>query len=182
MNKNEFIKIMAYLGNAYGKEITQEMLKVWYSFFKDTDLEIFKNAVYQVITSERFFPSIAIINETIVKQTTPSLSLSGEEEWEKVLDAIHKYGWREDEALNSLEPVTRNIVKRLGYEHICMADANLIYNYRSSFLKAFENEQRDIKTYEMLNAKLPQSVQIENIKNRAIIENVINNLLEDKKM
>lgn len=182
MNKNEFIKIMAYLGNAYGKEITQEMLKVWYSFFKDTNVELFKSAIYQVITSERFFPSIAIVNETIVKQTTPSLSLSGEEEWEKVLDAIHKYGWREEEALNSLNLITQNIVRRLGYEHICMADANLIYNYRSSFLKAFENEQRDIKTYEMLNTKLPQSVQLENIKNRAKLDNIITNLLEDKKV
>lgn len=182
MEKSEFVKIMAYLGNAYGKEITQEMLKVWYAFFKDTNLEVFRNAIYQVITSERWFPSIAIINEIIAKQTNPTLSLSGEEEWQKVLDAIRKYGWQEEEALNSLNSITRNIVRRLGYEHICMADANLIYNYRSSFLKAFENEQNDLKAFEMLNAKLPQSAQIENIKNRAIIENTINNLLENKKM
>lgn len=182
MEKSEFVKIMAYLGNAYGKEITQEMLKVWYAFFKDTKLEVFRNAIYQVITSERWFPSIAIINEIIAKQTNPILSLNGEEEWQKVLEAIRRYGWREEEALNSLNSITQNIVRRLGYEHICMADANLLYNYRSSFLKAFENEQNDIKAFEMLNAKLPQSAQIENIKNRAIIENTINNLLENKKM
>ena len=182
MEKSEFVKIMAYLGNAYGKEITQEMLKVWYAFFKDTKLEVFRNAIYQVITSERWFPSIAIINEIIAKQTNPTLSLNGEEEWQKVLEAIRRYGWREEEALNSLNSITQNIVRRLGYEHICMADANLLYNYRSSFLKAFENEQNDIKAFEMLNAKLPQSAQIENIKNRAIIENTINNLLENKKM
>ena len=97
MEKNEFIKTMVYLGNAYGKEITQDILRVWFPFFKEYGEEIFKNAIYQVISTERFFPSIAIVKETIVKQTTPSLSLVGEEEWQKVIEAIHRYGWREEE-------------------------------------------------------------------------------------
>lgn len=178
MNKESFLNVMNYLGIAYNKEITPEIVKLWYGFFKDYDEETFKNAIYQIISVEKFFPSIAMVKEMIASQNNSNLSLSAEEEWSKVIDSVRKYGmYQEEEALNSLNEITRNVMKRIGYKELCLADENRKYNLRSAFLKAFENEKNDIKTYLALeNSKLSDNKQLENIRNRATITDAITSM------
>lgn len=182
MNIKDFALVMTYLFNAYGKDVNDNVIKTWYAFFKENTIDEFKNAVYQIVKTERYFPSIAMVNEVIVKQNIPCLSLDGEDEWQKVLDAIHEHGWDTQKALDSLALPTRNVVERLGYNHLCMADGNLLYNYRSSFLKAFENEKQNIKLLAMLGEKLPNSVQLKGIKERNDIGKYVVNMLENKKI
>ena len=74
MNKQNFLNIMNYLGIAYNKEITPDLVKLWYGFFKDYDEETFKNAIYQIISVEKFFPSIAMVKEMIASQNNFNLS------------------------------------------------------------------------------------------------------------
>lgn len=149
MDIKEFSKIMQYLFTAYNKELNNDLLAIWYDFFKRTDIGLFKNAVIQAINQCKYFPSIAEIRELITLQNSPCANLKADEEWEKVIESIRKYGsYREDEALASLTPITRNIVSRLGFFDICVADETRKYNLRSAFIKSFESEKQDLIKYE----------------------------------
>ena len=148
MEINEFTRLMQYLASAYNTQLNEDTLAVWYDFFKKYDKETFKNGILQTINQCKHYPSIAELKEIIAVQTTPQINLSGDKEWEKVLESIRKYGYpQEERALNSLEPITREIVRRIGYQEICMADENRKYNLRSTFLKSFENEKQELLRY-----------------------------------
>lgn len=64
MDKINFTQTMTILGVAYNKEFTKEELGVWYQFFKEIDAEILKNAITNLIKTNKFMPSISeIISE-----------------------------------------------------------------------------------------------------------------------
>lgn len=148
MEFSDFTRLMQYLASAYNTQLSEDSLMVWYDFFKKYDKETFKNAILQTINQCKHYPSIAELKEMIAVQTTPQVTLSGDKEWEKVLESVRKYGYyQEDKALNSLEPITREVVKRIGFSEICMADESRKYNLRSTFLKSFENEKQDLIKY-----------------------------------
>ena len=149
MEIKEFTKIMQYLANAYDKELEQGNIAVWYDFFKGYDINTFKNAILQAINQCKYYPSIAEVKELMTIQNSPYANLKADEEWENVLDSIHTYGYnQEDKALNSLKPITREIVRRIGYQDLCMMDENKKYNYRSAFIKSFDSEKQDLIRYE----------------------------------
>ena len=149
MDIKEFSKIMQYLAIAYDKDLNEEKLAVWYDFFKKYDVETFKNGILQAISKCKYYPSIAEVKEIITMQSTPQANLKADEEWEKVRQSIRIYGmYREEEALASLNPITRNIVKRVGFRDICLSDENTRYNLRSAFVRAFNSEKEDLIKYE----------------------------------
>ena len=149
MEIKEFSKIMQYLVTAYNKELNNDMLAVWYDFFKKYDLETFKNGILQAINQCKYLPSIAEVKEIITSQNSPLVSLKADEEWEKVREVASSIGrYREEEALSYLNPVTRNVVRRIGYQDICNADEYTRNNLRNAFMKSFESEKEDLIRYE----------------------------------
>lgn len=179
MKLEDFEILFNYLCKAYNKELDKGQLVVWYDFFKGYDPMGVKNAFIQAINEKSYMPSIAEIKELIVKQNNQELNLKGEAEWEKVLDSIHAYGYnQEDKALASLEPLTRNIVERIGFEELCKMDENRKYNYRSAFLKAFENEKQDILRYEKSNNKDSLEMQMIQERNKNTLNNIAIGLIK----
>lgn len=140
MTQEQFIKGLKYLGIAYNKEFTQDQATVWYDFFKDEDYEVFRQAVKRIIPQKQFMPSIAELKSEIALISNPVLQLNAEEEWDNVLKAVRKYGsYRQDEAMNSLKPYTRNIVRQVGYMRICMSES--IQWERKEFMELFNMRQ-----------------------------------------
>ena len=119
MDKEKFLKIITYMGVVYNKEFTEEQVEIWYSFLKDYSVEELNNAVKYLINTEKFLPTIAHIKEVIAKSKLSEMP-EAEEEWAKVINAVHVYGsYKEEEALNSLNEYTKQIVKLIGYYRIC---------------------------------------------------------------
>ena len=140
MTQEQFIKGLKYLGIAYNKEFTQDQATVWYDFFKEEDYEIFRQAVKRIIPQKQFMPSIAELKNEIAMLKTPVLQLNAEEEWDKVLKAVRRYGsYRESEAMESLNAYTRNILRQVGYMRICMSES--IQWERKEFIELFNMSQ-----------------------------------------
>lgn len=140
MNKEEFLKGITYLGLAYSKEITQEQLSVWYSFFRDDDFNSFRDAIKRICVKNKFFPSIADLKSEMAE--TAIADLPADEAWNHVLKAVSKYGYYQaEEAVKSLPDLTRSAVSYLGgFQKICQSDSGEWL--RKDFVKIYE----DLKT------------------------------------
>lgn len=150
MKKEQFIKGLKYLGVAYNKEFTEEQATVWYDFFKDTDYEVFRQAVKRIIPKVKYLPSIAELKEEIAVLTNPMLQLDVDEEWNSVIQAIRKYGnYNGIAALESLKPETREIVKTIGWYRLCMSE-NIEFE-RRTFKELFTNKQVSAKKVGVIN-------------------------------
>lgn len=98
------------------------MINLWVKDFKDTDKNIFLQAINNIRSKNKYFPSIAEIKEEIANLQMKEIP-KAEDEWEEVLKAVHRYGsYRREEALESLKPYTAYITRHIGYNNICMAE------------------------------------------------------------
>lgn len=179
MDIKEFSKIMQYMNDAYEKTLNENTMAVWYDFFKRYDTTTFKNGVIQAINQCKFYPTIAELKEIIAYQITPQIGLNGEKEWEKVRYVAQRIGrYKQEEALAQLEPITRDIVRRIGYEDICNADEGRRYNLRSAFLKAFENEKQELIKYNNAVKNDTEDMLLIQERNRELLGNITNGLIK----
>lgn len=166
MKKEEFVKIMSYMGVLYGKKFNSEELSAWYSFFHDEDINVFKVAIKNLVQKNKYIPSVSEVKQEMLKIQNPDLKLNAEEEWAEVLYAIRKYGsYQEEKALNSLKPYTRSIVERMNFQSICMSE-NINWD-RKIFIENFNSCKKN-----------QEYMLIENKNERDLIKNKkINDLL-----
>lgn len=141
MDKKEFATIAAVLKQAYGAERilpNQETMDIWYGFLKDFEYSVMKTAVTEHIATNRFPPAISELRELAVNITT-EMPASWDVAWGKVLKAVRTFGhYQEIEALRSLDGITAAIVKRMGFQNICLSES--IEVERANFRMAYENE------------------------------------------
>ena len=179
MDKKEFSITMQFLSTAYNKELNDDTLKVWYEFFKIYDVETFKNGIIQAISQCKYYPSIAEVKEIIAMQNTPQVNHKADDEWEKVRESVRKYGmYNEDEALASLEPLTRNIVKRIGFKDICMMNEDNRYNLRSAFVKSYNSEKEDLIRYKNAINNDTEDMKLIHERNKEIISDLALELIK----
>lgn len=161
MDKEKFLKIITYMGLAYNKEFTKEQIEVWYSFLKNYTVEELNMSVKQLISTEKYLPTIAHIKEQIVKNKTNDIP-DAEDEWQEVLNSVSRYGsYRQQEALESLKPYTAKIVGYIGYQRICMATSE----------EQVWNKKEFIGEYKSLKDNLINELQISNNSEKKLLEN-----------
>jgi len=135
---------------------TNEEATLWYEMLKDIEYDAASAAVKRWVSLNKWCPTIADIRElsTVVKGNTVN---EWEEEWDKVIDAVHRYGYtRPEEALNSLPDMTRNIVKRLGYKTICMSENISIE--RANFRDVYNREADKQREQNILSKDLKSEI------------------------
>lgn len=124
MTKKEFLEGITLLGVAYDKEFTKEQIEVWYSMLGGYSKKQFRNAIKELIKTEKYLPTIADITKQIANNQTSDIP-TAEDEWEEVLRMIHRYGtYRQQEALDNMKPYTAYIVNHIGYQIICLSTDN----------------------------------------------------------
>lgn len=97
-------------------------------------------------------PQISEIREKCAEYTVPHLKDQGEA-WGEVQKAISQYGYyRQEEALESLTPIVREAVKRLGFREICLDENQDAV--RAHFFKIYST----LIERKTNDAKLPPSI------------------------
>lgn len=126
---------------------------VWYTMLRDLDYSVCLAAVKEHISVCRFAPSIAEIRE-LCSRITDGQPRDWGAAWEDVLLAIrHKGMYREEEALESMDEITRECVKRLGFVNICQS-ANISHD-RANFRMVYEQ----VAKRKAQDAQLPQTLR-----------------------
>lgn len=124
MDKKEFIKLTMALKTYYPKDNllpNDYAISLWYEQLKDLNYNLAMNGVVKYVSTNKFPPSIADIRECAVDVSGIRVADWGNG-WEQVNRAIRVYGRsRADEALESMDDITRQVVKNLGFSNLCIS-------------------------------------------------------------
>lgn len=126
----------------YGDEFigTEEAIDVWFALLHDLDYQILSRALQKHMLTNKFKPTVAELREIYADLICPTIS-DWSEGWEKVSRAIGRYGmYRTEEAMESFDEVTREAVKRLGFQNICLSE-NIVAD-RARFAEIYQAIQQ----------------------------------------
>ena len=124
VSKQEFATLVLAMQAMYGDEFigTEEAMDVWFALLYDLDYKILSKALQKHMLTNKFKPTVAELREIYADLICPAIS-DWSEGWEQVSKAIGHYGmYRTEEAMESFDEVTREAVKRLGFQNICVSE------------------------------------------------------------
>lgn len=130
----------------------QQSIELWYRQLSDIDYQVASAALNKWVATNRWSPTIADIREM------SSGIVSGEEGdwgsgWQEATKAIRYYGYmREEEAIASMSDITREVVKDLGYQKLCMSESEDAD--RANFRMLYERKAKKAKEDRVLPDKL----------------------------
>lgn len=141
MNKEDFIKVMKFISTAYNKDMTEEQLSVWYSCLRKYDIENFKNVAKEIVITEHYMPSIAMIIDKIHNEQHKELKINVEEQWERVISAVRYYGpYKKEKAYDLFIDVVRNAIDVIGWERLNNATKDELVWIKKDFINILENK------------------------------------------
>ena len=146
MNRNEFSNLAKALKTFYPRDNmlpNMEAMELWYRELSDIPYTVAEAALRKYVSTNKFSPTIADIREqaATIKCGDKPLWADG---WQQVQKNISKYGMctydpdRYEECMNSFDPITRKVVKRLGWKELCQSDIKNVMTDRANFRMIFE--------------------------------------------
>lgn len=162
MTKIEFAKIAAAIrayypqGNILPNEAAAEL---WFRQLADIPYETAVVAMNKWVSVNKWPPSIADIREAALEVSTDAIP-DWSEAWETVLNAIRRFGpYRQAEAMESLDDMTRTVVMRLGFMTLCSSEniAADRANFRTIYQVVAERKRKDAQLPEPLRLAIESS-------------------------
>lgn len=140
MTAEGFAKFATIIKATYSRETilnTPEAMAVWMELLEDIPDDVAMAVLKAWCAENKWSPAISDIREGAVKivhGTAPDWGSA----WGTVLKAISKYGrYQEDEAMASLDELTRECVENIGFKYICNAEETEIGFYKKDFEKLY---------------------------------------------
>lgn len=162
MNKQEFKILADAIRSYYPREKfipTREAAELWFDALKDLDFNVAMMSVKRHMQTSKWSPTIAEIREGAVGIVTPEGSWS--DGWGQVRKAIGRFGYcNEQKALESMDEITRNVVKRLGWMQICTTELDDIPTLRANFRMVYEQLQGDAKNQSLLSDDVRERIGV----------------------
>lgn len=141
MNKREFVKAMSVLaaGCGFTKDVPEATMEVYWQILKDLPDDAVQAAVLNILARHRYntLPTVGEVRTEALRLSQPQIP-TALEAWGEVMRAIRKHGapGQDEKALASMSPVTRDVVRAIGWREICFCEnADVI---RGQFRKAYE--------------------------------------------
>lgn len=155
VNKQEFATLVLAMQAMYGDKFigTEEAMDVWFALLHDLDYQILSKALQKYMLTNKFKPTVAELREIYADLICPVVS-DWSEGWEKVSSAIGHYGmYRAEEAMENFDEVTREAVKRLGFQNICLSE-NIVAD-RARFAEIYQAIQQRKRMAVNIGGALP---------------------------
>jgi len=116
LNKEKFVDLIAKVSEVFGKDLSQEAIRIYYEVLKEYSYDQIERAFYLILQTHIYntFPKPAEIIEAIEgKQTERSLAA-----WQTVIDTVRKVGhW---DSVSFDDRVIHNCIEALGdWEWLC---------------------------------------------------------------
>lgn len=162
VSKQEFATLVLAMQAMYGDEFigTEEAMDVWFALLHDLDYQILSKALQKYMLTNKFKPTVAELRAIYADLICPVIS-DWSEGWEKVSRAIGHYGmYRTDEAMESFDEVTREAVKRLGFQNICLSE-NIVAD-RARFAEIYQAIQQRKRIAVNIGSALPDLQEVVN--------------------
>lgn len=160
MERKEFGIFASALRTYYPREQllpNQQAMELWYRELCDIPYNLAEAALRKWVITNKWSPSIADIREMTTDISEGALPDWGEA-WESVLTAIRRYGsYNEEMALESMDDLTRQVVRRLGFRNICMSEN--INTDRANFRMLYEQLAQRRRTDQKMPTQLKAAIQ-----------------------
>lgn len=149
--------------------------ELWHRMLSDIPYEIAEKALMSVLAKAKYFPTVAEIREAAAEIINPQLP-SAMDAWGEVMRAARDYGYyRQEEGLNSLSPLTRRVVRNIGWREICLCEQPDII--RGQFRMAYEQYAKREREEAVLPAEVKQLARDRN-KVLSLVEKIGRTILE----
>lgn len=159
MDKREFAIFADALKTYYPRETllpNPQAMELWYRELQDIPYAVAEAALRKWVSTQKWSPSIAEIRELTSSIQHGDLPDWGEG-WHQVQNAIRRYGfYNAKAALDSLDPLTRQCVERLGFRELCMSE-NITAD-RANFRMVYETLAKREKTNQQLALPLQEAI------------------------
>jgi len=156
MTSNEVTRLLEMIASSYPsytRQISQNiegMSLVWSAFLKDIPFSLAVEALYRVVSKSPYPPTLYEFKKEVIELIDEN-PLDAAEAWGQVMKAVRWFGiYRADEALESLDEITRKVVEAIGWNEICLTEN--IDTVRAHFIKLYE-QYRERKIEEKLMDK-----------------------------
>lgn len=157
MTKKEFSVIASSLRTYYPRENllpNLQAMELWYDQLQDLPYVVAEAILKKWVATNRWSPSIADFRAEAGQMKMGTTKNDWGDGWEQVMRAIHMYGYYQpDAAMESLDPVTRQCVKRIGFQNICLSED--ITADRANFRMLYEQ----ISERERKEAQIPDNIK-----------------------
>ena len=169
MTYKEFAKMAAAMRAYYPREKIlpdNASRDLWYKHLEDIPYETAVVALNKWVSVNKWPPTIADLREAALEVSTDAIP-DWSEAWETVLNAIRRFGpYRQTEAMESLDDMTRTVVRRLGFMTLCSSEnvAADRANFRTIYQIMAERKRRE--------AQLPEPLRLAIESNRELMERV----------
>lgn len=165
MDKKEFAMFAMALKTYYPREQllpNQQAMELWFRELQDIPMPVADAALRKWVQTNKWSPSIAEIREVSASLMQPEIPDWGEG-WKQVQNAIRKYGaYRPKEAMDSLDPLTRQCVERMGFRDLCMSE-NAMAD-RANFRMIYENLSHREQVKQQLALPLQETIKMIQLK------------------
>lgn len=160
MDKREFATFAMALKTYYPKEQilpNNEAMQLWFRELNDIPFNVAEAALRKWVSTNKWSPSIAEIREAAANIQNGEIMDWGEA-WEQVCTAIRHYGFYEPKkALDSLDPLTRKVVKQLGFRNICVSENPMAE--RANFRQCYEIMAKREQTRQQIGLPLQDTIK-----------------------
>lgn len=151
MNRKEIINLIgiatANFPNLQQKEM-QPTAVLWEKALSDIPYDIAEKALIKVLSTSKFFPTIADIREAVAQITQPR-TIDAMEAWGLISEAIRKYGYyQQAEAMRSLPSEVADMVKRFTWRELCLSEN--VDTLRAQFRMAWDTQSKRTKELKAL--------------------------------
>lgn len=148
MTKSEFGKFVAALKTYYPREQllpNKEAMELWYIELSDIPYDLAEVGLRKWVATEKWSPTIADIRNMTSGIANGDVPDWGQA-WESVQRAIRRYGsYQVQEALESLDEITRTAVKQIGFRNLCFSENEAAdrANFRMIYERVAERKKQD---------------------------------------
>lgn len=160
MDKHEFATLAMAIRTYYPKENilpNKEAMQLWFRELHDIPYNVAEAALRKWVSTNKWSPSIAELRETAANVQNGDIPEWGEA-WEQVCLAIRKYGFYEPQkALDSMDPLTRQVVKQLGFRNICLSENPMAE--RANFRQCYEIMAKREQTRQQMALPLQKAIK-----------------------
>ncbi len=138
-SEQQIIKLMAVLSLAYPNyQIKDGQTELYYQMLKDLDYELLDAAAKSLMTTAKFYPSIAELRQTAFDLTEKAQGIPDAfTAWEEVMYKIgHKMTYDEPEWSH---PLIARAVQTVGFKRLCNFNLDDLSFERSNFYKVYDS-------------------------------------------
>jgi hypothetical protein len=160
MNRKEIINLLG-IATANFPNLQQKEMKptavLWEKSLADVPYDIAEKALIKVLSTSKFFPTIAEIREATAQITQPR-TIDAIEAWGLILQAIRKYGYyNEGNAMRSLPEEVAEMAKHFTWRELCLSENP--DTLRAQFRMAWETKSKRTNELKALPTDIRMMIQ-----------------------